>query len=138
MFVCSTGPTSSCPRKRASSTPGLTKYGRVREDWMPAGAGDDDTVPASNHAVAAADAQHLAGDPTGARRRKERHHGGYVFGEAEAAHGIEPHELLAVLLDPGAVVGGLDQAERYRVRRDAGAAEFARERLHQGDYASAG
>jgi hypothetical protein len=91
----------------------------------------------SHHAVAAADAQHLAGDPAGARGGEERDHGRHVIGQAEAAHRIEPHQLLAVLRDEGGVVRGLDQAERNRIRGGAGAAEFARERLHQRDDAGA-
>ena len=36
-------------------------------------------------------------------------------GQAEPAHRIEPHQLVAVRLDPVLVVGGLDQPERDRV-----------------------
>ena len=64
-------------------------------------------------------------------------HRGDVAGLAEPAHRIELHQLLAVRLHPVLVVIGLDQPERDRVGGGAGAAELARERLHQRDHAGA-
>ena len=65
------------------------------------------------------------------RRSEQRHHRRDVAGLPEPTHRIELHQLLAVGLDPVLVVRGLDQPERNRIGGRAGAAEFARQRLHQ-------
>ena len=51
--------------------------------------------------------------------------------------GIGLDQLVAVGLDPGLVVRGLDQAERDRIGGHARTAPFPRQRLHQRDGAGA-
>src|SRR5260221_2477025 len=78
----------------------------------------------SHHAVAAADAEHLAGDPAGMRGGKHCHHRRDVPGPPEATQRIEPDQLLAIGLDPVAVMRGFDEAQRYDVHRRAETAEI--------------
>ena len=50
---------------------------------------------------------------------------------------IELHQLVAVRIDPGPVMRGLDQAERERIASHAEAADFPRQRFHQSDRSGA-
>ena len=94
-------------------------------------------VPSSNHAEAAADAEHLPGDPAGMRRGQQRHHRRDVARQAKAAQRIKLDQLFAVGVDPFLVVRRFNKPQRYGICRRAGAAELARQRLHQRDHAGA-
>ena len=77
-------------------------------------------------AKAAADAQHLSGNPAAMRRGEQRHHRRHVVRLPEPAKRIELGEFFAVGFEPGQVVATLDEAERNRIRRRARPSELAR------------
>src|SRR5579864_2114285 len=91
----------------------------------------------SDHAIAAANANDLAGDPAAMLRGEQRHQWRDVLRLAKPAQRVEPDEFVAVGLDPVAVMRGLDEAQRDHIGGDTGSAHLSGERLRQPDHPGA-